>query len=521
MLPLLTRRVGRCAALLVAALAAPVSAEEATPVAKQKLLPVAVSLTENAAAYTAQVAYIAESASRRSLRHEFVDPVASFDPTGVELRNDKARRAADAAEFGRKAYETLEPGLGIESFERALNNYEESAIWENMKGLSRAFVLRILVKWSEDPAAARRDLQRLLAVDPRAEFPADLAPPDLLAEVERAREARAGEPKFSIDVNTAPVAARIYVDGTYRGTAPASVRGLVGGDHYVSLVAPGYAVVQRKIAASPGATATVTLVPAERARPFLVFHDRIRRTFLEPEEVPAAQVLARAAMADEVLVAGVRRSNGRLRIDMHRVAARDGHVLAVQALDVAETDPQLAQRIDGLALKLLADDRPRGSSGEPQGFRSELETAVKRAFEIPEDKIKLGVGIGGATLLATGAVLTALALNTAGEFSRMPQTNERVRELSESGRGQSIAADVCVALGLVAGGTWAWLEFGKPFAKKTDIEAPPVLEQKREEKKKKDRSDEWDPFARSPAPSWQPFAAVGAAGATFGLEGTF
>lgn len=536
MLSSLSRPAGALAALALLALAAaPVRAAEpptAAPPAggvKQKLLPVAITLSENAQAHAAQVAYIAESAARRSLRHVFIDPVENFDTTGVELRRDKARRGADAVEFGRKSYETLEPGLGIESFERALNAYEESAIWENMAGLSQAFVLRILVKWSEDPPGARKDIGRLLAINPRAEFPSDLAPPDLLAEVERARELRAAEPKFSIDVNTSPVAARIYVDGTYRGTAPTSVRGLIGGEHYVSLVSPGYAVIQKKVVASPGATATETLVPAERARPFLVFQDRIRRTFLEPEEIPAAQVLARASGAEEVLVAGVRRANGRLRIDMHRVAARDGHVLALLSLDVAENDPQFAQRVDQLATRLLAEDRPRGSNGEALPFRSELETAVKRAFDIPEDKITLGIGIGGATLLVSGGVLALLAVNSAGQYDRAKETEAqnslRVKEIAETGRAQAIAADVCVVLGLIAGGTWAWLEFGKPFAQRTDIAAPPVLQRPDDKKKKKDRIEEWDPFSRrAPAPEQpavQPFASVGPAGTTFGVAGSF
>lgn len=493
--------------------------------AKKKLLPVAVTLSPNAEGHAAQVAYVVESAVRRSLRHEFLDPVEKFDPDGVTSRATNRRRAEDAVAFGRKQYESLEEGLGIESFNRAISAYEQSALWDTFRGLSHATVMRILVKWAEDQTVTRREIVRLLAMDPRADFPADLTPPELAAEVKRAREVRNNEPKFAIDVNSEPVASRVYVNGVFRGTAPASVRGLTQGEHYLTLVAPGYKMVQKTVMVGPGATATERLEPAERARPFLTFLDRIRNGFGTAEEINAARVLARATTADEVLVVGVTRNAGRLTIEMHRLVTSDGHAIAVDSINVAENDPALAVKVDALAARILANDRPRGEHGKPLGVRSEIQKMVDGLTSVSDETVRLTVGIGAGVLVASGVVVGVLAHQKETELRGLLQKDPKVAPLSSSGWKMALTSDLLTGAGLIAASTWAWMQFGRKATAKTEIEAPPVLERRRtedpppkKEEKKKD-SGEWDPWAvEDSGPAWvRPTVGFGSVGVEVGF----
>lgn len=521
--------------LLVALTAAPAAAqkdEEATvaPAAggRLKLLPVTLSLTDNAEAQAAVVGMTIEAAARRSNRHTFVDPVERFDAEGQKKRQEKVVRADDAMAAGRRAYENLDSGLGIEFFDSAARALEETGLWETFPKLSQANIMRIIVRWADDPPGARKELQRLLAVDPTVELDADLTPTDMQAEATRIRQQRASEPKYGIDVSSTPVAARVYVDGKPRGTTPASVKGLTGGDHYVTLVAPGYNVEQQLVRAGPGASTLVRLTPTPTARPFLSFLDRLKKSFGDQEEVTTARVMGRVLETDELLVAGVKRSAGKLVVEFHRISIKDGHVLAVGSIETSEADPALAAKVDAAATLLLSKDRPR-ANGQPVGLRSDAETAIRKALDIPEETIKTGLLVASGSLVGLGVLFGILAAGTAGEFAMLPQTDPTLGDVAGRGRGQAIAADVFVGVGLLAGVGWGWLEFGKPLQNRSQLTTPPVLEQRRDEpppETPKPRKREDDPFdARNGRP--EDGARVGVAvwpvagGASIALGGTF
>jgi len=444
----------------------------AQPPARPRLLPVVLILSDNAVGQAAQVAYVVESAARRSARHTFAEPVEVLDPLGTADRRDKGERGRDALAFGRRALDNLEPG-SLESFDRAVQTFEESNLWETIDLLGDALVMRILARWGEDPIGTRREIARLLGMLPKKEFPAELTPPDLAAEITRTRELHAAEPRCSLDVNTSPVAARVYLDGVYRGTAPTSVRGLVAGEHYLSLVAPGYTIVQKKVRAGPGSTATEVLVPAERARPYLSFLERMQKGFGTGDEVLAARTLARTVEVDELFVAGVRRASGRLQIELHRLAARDGHALGVAGLEMPEKDPQFAASLDEAATKLLSRDQPRGVRGEPMP----LKGGLARLWDSVDTRTaRIATGAGAAALLVAGGVVGVLAYMDGQQLRRMTQNDPKTEGLAGTVFGEALASDVMVGAGLVMTGVWAWLQFGATHAKKTDLVAPPVLE---------------------------------------------
>lgn len=499
--------------------------QSAAPAKKSKLVPAVFSLSDNAEGAAAQVGRLVESTLRRVKRQVEVDPIETFDPRGVAERVENRRKADDALAFGTRQFENLEDRHGIESFNRAIALYEHTALWDTFPDLVRANMMRLLVTWPEDRTLGRREIERLVALAPDVEFPAEYTSPELAADIQRAKDRVAGETRVSVDVSSEPVAARVYVDGVFRGTAPVTVRGLLPGEHYISFVAPGYKVVQRTALVTAGATATEKLEPAEDATRFLSFLEKMQTNFRAPEEVAAAQVLARAAGADEVLSVGVERTAGVLTIEMHRIVASDGHVIALETMKVNERDPELALKVEALTERVLVNDRPRDGAGRPLSVLSATEKLVENISNISGESVRLVVGVSAAALVASGVALGVMAHSKEADLRTLTQVDARVEDLHSSGRSMAIASDVLVGSGLVAGSVWAWMQFGSKARAKGQIAPEPsptrrsTPEKKQDPPKKKD-DGVWDPWAmQAPAaPAWvRPTIGFG----HVGLEGGF
>lgn len=501
-----------------------------TPPAIPRVLPVTVVLQGNAQAQAAVVAQAVESALHRSTRLQPVDPLATFDPVGLAARTRQEERGTDALIHGRKAFDSLDLGLGVESFERAISAFEESALWKTFPKLVEAMVLRLVVRWSEDYSPPRQDIERLISLAPDVEFPPDITPGDLLAEVQRAKQRYVAQRKYALDINTTPVAASVYVNGIYRGTAPVTVRGLTEGEHYVSLVAPGYVVEQKRVRAGPGSAFSVHLKQAERSNPFHTFVDRILEDFGKESELPHAQNLARLANADQLLVAGVSRDRGRVRIALHRVDRRDGHVLALEEIQIGESDDDFFERAEAVALRVLGTDRARGSKGEPRTFKSGFALFAE-AMTPTESTVKIGTLVLSGALLVAGGTVGFLAHQQHENFRTLPQTTRNLDATITAGRQTALLSDILIGLGLAAGGTWAYLEFGTKYAKKTSIPDAPLFDNRRPAAPPPPADD--DPFASLPptspaAPALEDlvstvgvFATPTHGGGVFGLKGSF
>lgn len=506
---------------------------EAEPVAPAipRVLPVTVVLQGNAQAHAAVVAQAIESALNRSTRLQPIDPLSTFDPVGVGARTRQEERGIDALIHGRKAFDSLELGLGLESFERAISAFEESALWKTFPKLVEAMVLRLVVRWSEDYVRPRQDIERLVSLAPNVEFPPDITPGDLQEEVQRAKQRYAAQRKYALDINSTPVAASVYVNGIYRGTAPVTVRGLTEGEHYVSLVAPGYVAEQKRARAGPGSAFSVHLKQAERSNPYHTFVERILEHFGKESELPHAQTLARIADADQLLVAGVSRDRGRVNIALHRVDRRDGHVHAIEEIQLAETDDDFADRAEAVALRVLGTDRSRGSKGEPRTFKSGLALFAE-AITPTESTVKIGTLVLSGALLVAGGTVGFLAHQQHETFRTLPQRTNNLEATITAGRQTALLSDILIGLGLAAGGTWAYLEFGTKYAKKTSIPDAPLFDQRRPEAPPPP-ADADDPFASlTPSTPAAPtleelvsnvsvFATPAQGGGVLGLKGSF
>jgi hypothetical protein len=515
----------------------------AADVHKPRIVPIVFPESDNASAAAARLSYIAESVIRRSSSYELVDVLAKLDPAGTQTRTEMAGRGHDAVKLGRQQYDAIENGLGIESFDRALNSFPDSALWQNsptasgslesnIRGYEHAATMRILLRWADDSVGSKKDtrheITNLLTIDLKAEFPRDLPlPADLAQEIQHQRESLSSGPRTSFDIGAEPASARIYIDGVYRGTTPTSVDGLIPGDHFLSLVSPGYEVVQHIIHVAPGGTLTETLKPTDKGRQYLQLVEELRRGFFEPEEISAAQALGQLLGADEILGISVSRHEGMIAATLHRIQVVDGHAAAYAELPgVPEGDPLLPRRVAARTQDLLSRDLPH-CDGRPCSFPK----PGGGSDTLPAAKI--GTGVTSLALLATGISLAVAAKVRSNQFVKLPQTDPTLRAQGSSVFATALASDICNGLGLVSAGIWAYIAFGVPYAQRADVFHPSPLdvpkdavppsptEQKPEKKKTSD--DPFDAEAPAPpaAPSFLVFGAPSPGGLTFSLMGSF
>jgi hypothetical protein len=428
------------------------------------LLTAAVERDPKLAVLAAQTSYILDAAARRGGRFELVDLAERLDPLGVKKRRTWHESAADASEQAKKSYDLLEYRDALGYIQRSVELYEQTNLAQTFRELSAALVFRVASRYFDgDEAGARAELERLLTVDPRAEFDPQRFPPDLRDTVDRVKEERKAAGRITLDLSTDPVPARAYVDGIYRGVTPLGVRGLSPGDHYVTLIAPGYTFYQEKIKVAPGTAHRVTLAQLPPG-PTVAFMKKL--AYGAPDGLSVVRALGRGVGAAQVAAAFVDYAGRDVRVALWRIEVSDGHLAAEAEVVAPETDPNFAAKLDRMFADAMAKDAPRGQKGEPV-LVSRRNVLSRFAGEVGLDRnTGQAVALISTGALAAGWVLFgALAASSNASYRNTPQTDPRIVDgsLAGTGRGLALTADVMLGLTAVSGLVWAVLRYGWPW----------------------------------------------------------
>lgn len=412
-----------------------------------------VPLDAAAEAQLVRLTYQAEQAVAASQRFELVRLADALDAQGSQERVAKATEAAAALQEGQKAYDELDTQKALQQFDKAAQLYEGSDLSRHFMDMSRARVMKIAAYVANgDNKAFQRELKEVLARDPRAEFSSNFFPADELAAVEKVRRGILNEATRTLEVKTGGVPAQIFVDGQFRGISPMTLSDQTAAEHFVTAIAPGYALAQGRFRGE----ASLTLQPLP-SQPRL--KDWTSRAAAAPEGadrdaalrelgtfVDAQQVLA-------LLVRGTPSATGQDAIAV-RVEVSDGHTPGYAEGPLPLSGAAGDTALQTLLASVLQTDAPRGKGGKPtkhytgsQGGSSGRKTA-------------------GYVLLATGAALVAggvyfglEASSKADEFKKLPQTDPRAEKLRSDGKTYALVADVGVIAGIAAAGAGTWLAF--------------------------------------------------------------
>ncbi|MBU8895934.1 PEGA domain-containing protein, partial [Corallococcus sp. M34] len=411
---------------------------------------VAVPLDPSAREDALRLSYWAEQALARSGRLEPVRMADALDADGAQVREAKAEEGATAIKEGLHAYDELDTQKALQQFDKAVRAYEQSDLSRHFTELSHARVMKAASQVANgENKAAELEMRAVLAVDPRAQFSPNFFPPEEVSMVEKERKALLTANPSSFQIRSQPVPAEVYVDGVFRGVTPVTVTGLPLADHYVTLLAPGHALIQGR-AREGEVSFTLQRLPAQTRVEALT--QRVVKTPNGPDRDLALAELAALVGAPQVVALLVRGGPGTAPLDVTgvRLDAADGHNLAYAQGPVPRGDA-MATGSQGLLTDLVATDAAR-VNGKPLKHFSGGASSGRRT--------------AGYVLLATGAALLAggiyFGLEASSKqdvFKRTPQVSPRAQDLKDTGKTYALVADVGLLAGLVSAGIGGYLSF--------------------------------------------------------------
>lgn len=463
-----------CAALIAglarppAALAAP-----ATPLplllasASPRVAVVVVPLDARAAQYRGELEGAAEAALSRAGRFTVAPGMDAWNPTAAAARRARAEDALTQVKVGKVALEELDAERAAAAFSAAVAAWKEADLSRDLPSLLEAWTMKAAAfATAGDNAAAKKDMEAVVSLNPRAEFSPTYFPPELIKFAEAQRK-QAANAKGELLVRTEPSGARVWVDGTYRGVSPVTVAGLTAARHLVVASLGGHALAQ--VEAAPGET-SLLLEPAELSQAWVAATTLVSRDADGPTRDQAAQQLGRAAQLDQVLLVIARKSLAGEQLDLTalRLEVRDQHNAAYRGATVSPGDAaQVAAFFDALT----AADAPRDGKAPVRHVRGSDGAPLQRIAGWS----LLGVG---AVALVTAGVFGFMASERAAAFRATPQVQTFQSEQLRS-QGQLFAgvADVSLVVGLASaagGGVLTFLQRGEAGTPAPERRAPPA-----------------------------------------------
>jgi hypothetical protein len=405
-----------------------------------------VPLTPDVAPQASALFQSAEGAAARSGRFQLIRAAEALDPQGDEARAKALQDAQAAMKAGQKLYDDLDVQKALAQFDKAVADYEQTDLSVHLSELGAARMMRVAsINANGETRVAEQELERVLAVDPKAEMSPNYFPPEMLSAAARARKATAAGTS-KMDVRSTPPGARVFIDGHFAGVAPFGASGLSSGEHYVTGSLEGYKLAQQR--ARPG-TVELTLQEAAGAPNLRAARAQAAQEPDGPGRDRAAVAFGKAVGAEQVLLLEVRRgvSSQQIELVAIRLEVRDGHNAAYGASAVA-VDASFPAGADALFAALCAQDEPR--RGGPITHYPGSPT---------RKKVGIGLMVGGGALAVAGAVFTLLAINQQNSFRSLNQTDPNAPGVASTGRTYAAVADVGVIAGLALAGTGAIVAF--------------------------------------------------------------
>ena len=384
-----------------------------------------------------------EAALERASRFSVLTVHDAFNPTAAQKQAENVESSREKMKTGKQALDDLDNVKATEAFTQALEALQRSDLSRNFPALLEAWIMKAAGHATGgENGPAKKDIESVVALSPKAEFSPTFFPPDLIKFAEAQRKFAANA-KGELLVRTEPAGARVWVDGAYRGISPVTVAGLTGTKHFIAASEGGYALGQSQ--ASPGEE-VLSLAAAEIGPGWKKATSDIKKDPEGSTRDAAAQALGKAAKLDQVLLVISKKSLAGEQLDLIaiRLDVRDGHNLSFKTGTVNASDPEaLGTFFDGVTGK----DAKRDGKDPVHHFKGGGGSSVKTLAGIS----LLGVGAAG---LITGAVFGIMAKLQADIFRATPQTRTMVwGDAKRNGQTFAAVADVSYIIGLLAAGT--------------------------------------------------------------------
>lgn len=417
---------------------------------KPRLVVIGLGLDAASERAAARLLQLGEKSAEDAGRFDLIDLAEFFDPEAMaeeRLLIDRTRALLGEA---RAAYDELELGLAKEKAFQAQQLIQKTDLSRHFDLYVDAQMLRIAALLADSEIKeADLILEKLLPMDLETPFDPDLFSPDYVAQVRAMRTSLEKASPKGIDLKVQPVAARVYVDGQFRGISSLELHDLVPGDHVITLMAPGYRRLQRAISPQAASSLVEVLEPAPLHARYQPLLEALRGKFLDKARTSAAQDIAKFFGAAQIAVIGVR-SQGEdgWRVTGIRMDAGDGHEYAYLDEVFSSDERQLAALSNGFFGKMFSADLPRDRGGRAVQAQSNPFKWKMRHTSY----VLFGVA---AAAIGSGITFGVNAHNQANTYADLdaPQTNPVYDRIEAVGRRSAILSDVSFGVALAAAAT--------------------------------------------------------------------
>ncbi len=421
-----------------------------------KLLVVVVPLDAPAQAAQGLLEVTAVEAVQRADRFELMPEIEVLDPAAAAARGVNVATAAARVKDGQKDLDDLETGKATAAFQDAIKALKQTDTRQTFDALVKAWVMKAASHAIAGEAPlSKQEIERVIAIAPKAEFAAQFFPPELIKFVEAQRK-MAGNAKGELLVRTEPTGAPVWVNGQYRGLSPVTVKGLLGARHQVVAALGGRALAITEL---PPGESTIELKPAELQPLYGKAVATIGKAPTGAARDQALSGLGKKLGADQVLAVLVKKSTAgeRFELTLLRLEVRDGHNsgYATATLPLAEPTAALATAFDGVLVK----DSPRNGRAPVTHFDGEAEGGGASTRQI----VGVSLLVGAAGLLATGIGTSVAAQDRYRLFRETPQVKVLIAQsLASESLTLSVVSLVSFIAAAAAGAIGAVFTFLKP-----------------------------------------------------------
>ena len=418
----------------------------------------------------------AEASARAAARFEVVPLVDALEPNAARERTARLETARQKMTEGQKALDDLDTPKGVEAFGEAVKLLKETNTAVTFDDLVKAWVMKAgSHALGGETAPAKQEIERVVAIQPRAEFAPQFFPPELIKFVEQQRKLAANA-KGELVVRTEPPGATVWVNGQLQGQSPVSVKGLLGARHQVVAALGGHALALTEL---PPGDALLELKPTESDAAWKKAVDAIVKS---PKTAPRDQALVTLGKklgVDEVLAVLVKKSPAgeQLELVTLRLQVKDGHNAgyATATLPIASAADALSKALE----PVLATDAPRVDKKPVTHFDGGGGGGGSSGKKIVGIAL-LGVAAG---LVATGAITAAVGQGRLDQYRATPQVQTRILEQL---RGEGVAYGAVSLGSFIAAAASTGVGIGLLATSGGAAEAEPEPEPKKASKKKKD-----------------------------------
>lgn len=405
------------------------------------------------------------------------------DPLWVE----KLAVAEAARKKGKNALESVELPVAAESFADAMVAYEQGIAGIKDLGplVDTLGQQGVVFSLQGDKKSAQQAFERALALDPAWRLDAG-APSKAKAAFEATAKAQKTVGQGSLTVYASTGAAEVWVDGVFRGVAPLTVDARAG-RHYVRVAKDGYLAWGGAAEVRRGSEATVqsNLRPTSRLAKLEELALRVTRS---KQSVSPVAELASWLQVDRLLVLVVEDSGGSALVTGTLVDGINGSQLARASKAFSPRDSFFERDVRGFLRDRLAPGASEGADAprkqvdpppgdEPDGPAPSLLPGEAEKVEAP------GAVIGGWVLLGLAAIPvgTGIGFGIAsftyydGFRNKLPdQLDPQLEPVRSTWLTMSIITDASwlVAIGLIAGGTFALVTGYDEWAAREEVASP-------------------------------------------------